>query len=667
MEANNGILLHMETDPETNPSVSIFYPQVIGELTPFQGRQFETLEEVYDFYNQYAREAGFSVQSYSSKKSKDGEVIRKEYVCNKEGSWSTETSGVVKRHRGVGRESCKARLIVVKSKYGGYVVTIFEEAHTHRMTTPRRRHLLKSHRRIFGVNQLVAQQLIFVNVSTHQQYDILATQAGGIENVGFTQQDMYNSKRDRRMKIKGHDGEMLFDHFMNEQEKNPGFIFKVETNIEHKITQCFWADAISRQLYKFYGDAVIFDTTYNTNRYCMIFAPIMGVNNHGQTIIFSGAFLSDETADSFIWLFREFLRAMPGDALKIIITDQDPAMTKAISEALPNTFQRYCSWHILNKFSDKPECILHYQQFRECVWDSESRDEFDLRWKSIVENSGSNEDTWLQSIFNIQSKWVPTYVNHIFSCGMSSSQRAESGHAFFKSHTLAYLHKIRQLHELPDQYILKGWTRSARSDLVVDNDGVEISVDNSLIGKRSALFQRYSHVIDKVILSDKASQIFCEALDSLIERIKPLLNGAEEVLPSARRNIDFETSLNEPDPVKSKGSRKDLRAERSWREKNTKVGVVMGVENMDKHTTKGTVLCFKNRKNANLFMLLMAWIIVLRHRMMSFLEDVSSSSDSTYFLEGARTWLIRCLQQHKMCVFFFCQTRILFLPLQGSI
>ncbi|VVA41627.1 PREDICTED: FAR1-RELATED SEQUENCE, partial [Prunus dulcis] len=64
------------------------------------------------------------------------------------------------------------------------------------------------------------------------------------------------------------------------QEKNPGFIFKVETNIEHKITRCFWADAIFRQSYKFYGDAVIFDTTYNTNRYCMIFAPIIGVNNH---------------------------------------------------------------------------------------------------------------------------------------------------------------------------------------------------------------------------------------------------------------------------------------------------------------------------------------------------------------------------------------------------
>ena len=79
----------------------------------------------------------------------------------------------------------------------------------------------------------------------------------------------------------------------------------------------------------------------------------MGVNNHGQMIIFACAFLSDEIADSFIWLFTQFLEAMPGDAPKMIITNQDPVMTKAISQTLPNTFHRFCSWHILMKFSEK--------------------------------------------------------------------------------------------------------------------------------------------------------------------------------------------------------------------------------------------------------------------------------------------------------------------------
>ncbi|XP_073037914.1 protein FAR1-RELATED SEQUENCE 5-like [Primulina eburnea] len=35
-------------------------------------------------------------------------------------------------------------------------------------------------------------------------------------------------------------------------------------------------------------------------------------------------------------------------------------------------------------------------------------------------------------MFELRHKWVPAYFNHIFSAGMSSSQRSESSHAFFK-------------------------------------------------------------------------------------------------------------------------------------------------------------------------------------------------------------------------------------------
>ncbi|KAK3204279.1 hypothetical protein Dsin_018325 [Dipteronia sinensis] len=58
---------------------------------------------------------------------------------------------------------------------------------------------------------------------------------------------------------------------------------------------------------------------------------ISGVNNHGQTIVFACAFLREETTNSFIWLFEQFKKAMPGGAPKMIITDQDLAMMKAIS------------------------------------------------------------------------------------------------------------------------------------------------------------------------------------------------------------------------------------------------------------------------------------------------------------------------------------------------
>ncbi|XP_062005724.1 protein FAR1-RELATED SEQUENCE 5-like [Rosa rugosa] len=540
----NGIIVpaEMETEPiqdippsEENVSTSAFYPQVRNELKPFKGQQFKTWEEAHVFYTKYAFAAGFIVRIGSI------------------------------------REDCKARMIVVRDKSGGFVVNIFDEAHTHPMTSPKRLHLLKSNRRLTKAQRSLWEQLSMVNIPTHQQFDILGVQAGGFQYIGCTQQDLYNLERDKRKETKGHDGEMLHDYFLLEQEKNSGFFFTIKADVENRITHCFWADAISRQSYKFYGGPP-----------------------------------------------------------KMIITDQDPAMEKAIFEVLLDTFHRYCSWHILRKFSEKLDAIKfrdHYDEFKNCIYSSENAEEFDFKWKSVLAKSGLSGHKWLQSIYEIRFRWVSAYMNHIFSAGMSSSQRAESTHSFFKDyvshknslvdfmvqfsrgllhkrheelisdhidinekprfkcpskmekqmvviytrkyyyifqdqlwesysynlevtkedetncilkvmrqdredgrarvirydkskdfascscklfesagvpcrHVLAHLHKLHQVHKLPYQYILKRWTKSARSEVVMDKIDMEITVRKSLLEKHGLLFQQYSHVIDSVVLSE---------------------------------------------------------------------------------------------------------------------------------------------------------------------
>ncbi|XP_048322381.2 protein FAR1-RELATED SEQUENCE 5-like isoform X1 [Ziziphus jujuba] len=169
----------------------------------------------------------------------------------------------------------------------------------------------------------------------------------------------------------------------------------------------------------------------------MIFASLVGVNNHSQTVLFACAFLSDERTESFIWLFELLKESMPTNNPKMIITDQDPAMTKAIAQSLSNTFHRYCSWHILEKFSTYLNAIIYrnfYKDFQQCIWESECLEEFERKWVTTIEKASLYDNDWLKSIFEIRSRWVPAYVNHIFSAGISSSQRAESFHAFFKKY-----------------------------------------------------------------------------------------------------------------------------------------------------------------------------------------------------------------------------------------
>lgn len=73
------------------------------------------------------------------------------------------------------------------------------------------------------------------------------------------------------------------------------------------------------------------------------------------------------------------------------IIDQDPAMTKAIFQALlPQTFHRYFSWHILNKFYEKINAIKHkdcFSDFQSYIWNSYSQEEFNSLWMDIIEHN----------------------------------------------------------------------------------------------------------------------------------------------------------------------------------------------------------------------------------------------------------------------------------------
>nr|XP_015873856.1 protein FAR1-RELATED SEQUENCE 5-like [Ziziphus jujuba var. spinosa] len=308
----------------------VYIPQVAENYKPKVGQEFESIDGAHEFYIKYAKEAGFSVHNSSTKRCKGAnEVVRKEFVCFKE-EVSSIKDDERKRCWGMTRENCKAKLAVVRSKTGKFVIS-FSAA----------------------------------NVPTHQQISILEFEAGGIENIGCTTKDIYNHEAKVRNELKGQDAELLKEYFLTEQEKDSCFFFKIDVDDDGKLKCCFWADSVSRRAYGCFGDVVVFDTTYNTNQYGMIFAPLVGVNNHGQTVLFPCAFLSDEKRESFVWLFELLKDSMPTNNPKMIITDQNPAMTKAIVQSLPNTFHRYCSWHILEKFSTYLNAITYREFYKD--------------------------------------------------------------------------------------------------------------------------------------------------------------------------------------------------------------------------------------------------------------------------------------------------------------
>ncbi|CAB4299897.1 unnamed protein product [Prunus armeniaca] len=375
-----------ESDDSVTANGRVYIPEVRNEETPAVGVKFDSLDLVYNFYNRYAFLAGFGIRLHSSFWGKNKkEILRKEFVCCKQGAYRNDETRERKRQRGISRCNCKAKIVVVKT-HGSkkYTISLFAEGHNHKMTPSGRMHLLRSHRRISDSTKVLTKQLGSVNIPINQKVSIFEVQSGGMNKIGFIKKDIYNLECSVNGKLRNHDVELVTEYFMAEQKKNEAFYFKIEGD----------------------GD--------NSMR-----------------------ILSKETTESFIWMFEEFKKAMPGGEPKTIITDQDAAMSRAISIAFPTTFHRLCIWHITSKFSVKlPHSAYkeYWGEFQKAIWDTDNKDEFDAKWNIVVTKAGLTDHPWLSSMFDLRESWVPAYARHFFAAGMSSSQRAECSHGFFKQY-----------------------------------------------------------------------------------------------------------------------------------------------------------------------------------------------------------------------------------------
>ena len=112
---------------DTSNCYAISYsPQVATDLKPRVGQQFNTIEDVYNFYNAYTKQGDFSIRSSASKKMEGSDVVyRKEFVYFKQGKGIMVKDVASQRRRGTVKEGYKAKIAALRSNSGSYVVTQF--------------------------------------------------------------------------------------------------------------------------------------------------------------------------------------------------------------------------------------------------------------------------------------------------------------------------------------------------------------------------------------------------------------------------------------------------------------------------------------------------------------------------------------------------------------
>lgn len=416
-----------------------------GDAEPHVGMEFDSEDAVKNFYSEYARRVGFSIRfrQYSRSRS-DGAVTFREYLCAKDG---------LRRRAG---DSCGGMLRIELNGKDKWIVTKFVKEHSHDIVSPSKVHHLRPRRHFAGAAKNMAETyeegvgivpsgVMYVSTDGNRVSSAEANRGArsapppvesnrAVKNTGSVGHAARPSSRKRTL---GKDAQNLLDYFKKMQAENPGFYYAIQLDEDNRMANVFWSDARSRSAYSHFGDTVTLDTMYRVNQYKVPFVPFTGVNHHGQTVLFGCALLLDESEATFVWLFRTFLAAMNDQAPASLVTDQDKAIQAAVALVFPEARHCFNKWDMLR---EGPERLAHacysHPNFQvdlyNCINSTDTIEEFESSWDSILDKYDLRRNDWLQSLYNARAKWVPAYFRDSFFAAISPNQGFQS--SFFEGY-----------------------------------------------------------------------------------------------------------------------------------------------------------------------------------------------------------------------------------------
>ncbi|XP_019157186.1 PREDICTED: protein FAR1-RELATED SEQUENCE 5-like [Ipomoea nil] len=420
-------------------------PAVDDHLVPVVGRQFKTLSEGVLFYMKYARLSGFDVRKSSTKRDRHGVTYMRYLLCSRQGvkgggrlERGPECSNGKtreRRRRISNRVKCKAKICLRKHSSGEFIVSVFVEEHTHQLCSESSKQFLRLNRGLDVAQQAFLGNCIKANIGGSKSLRLCKEMTGSYANVGATNVEFQNFRRDLQMYVDVGDGEMIIEKFKIQKEVCNEFFYEYHLDDEGRLARLFWADPTGRRAFSCYGDIISFDATYGTNRYSMVFVPFTGVDNHKRCITFAAGLLTKEDVDSYSWLLEKFKCAM-GKTPSCVVTDQDPAMRIAIKQVLSECLHRFCMWHIMTKVNEKLGSELAKdEKFRTrlngIVWNERLHTtEFELQWQKLMDDYKLSDHRWFCKLYTERESWIPAYFADLPMSGLlrtTSRSEAENG------------------------------------------------------------------------------------------------------------------------------------------------------------------------------------------------------------------------------------------------
>ncbi|EXB67264.1 Protein FAR1-RELATED SEQUENCE 6 [Morus notabilis] len=418
-------------------------------VPPAVGMEFDSYEDVYYFYNCYAKEQGFGVRVSNTWYRKSKERYRGKLSCSSAGF---KKKSEANRPRPETRTGCPAMIKFRLTDTKRWRIIEVELEHNH-LISPASGKFYKSHKSL-GVGTKRAPQLegpeevqkirLFRTV-------IIDTEANGSIDVDEVESGR-SSDCSNQLKLKAGDSQAVQNFFCHSQLMDPNFFYVVDLNEKGCLRNLFWADAKAQVAYNYFGDVVSVDATCFTKEYEVPLVSFVGVNHHGQSVLLGCGLLAGKTIESYTWLFRAFLTCMSGRPPQVIITDQCSTLQTAVADVFPRASQCLCLSRIMQKLPEKLGGLFEYDAIKaalsRAVYYSLKPEEFEAAWEDMIQRHGIGDQKWLQALYEERKRWVPVYLKDIFLAGMIPIQPDEIVSSLFEE----FLNKHTPLREFLDKY-----------------------------------------------------------------------------------------------------------------------------------------------------------------------------------------------------------------------
>ncbi|XP_021722390.1 protein FAR-RED IMPAIRED RESPONSE 1-like [Chenopodium quinoa] len=245
--------------------------------------------------------------------------------------------------------------------------------------------------------------------------------------------------------------------------------------------------------------------------------------------MFGCAFITNETTETFEWVLESFKKSMAGAEPKTIFTDQDQVMSNAITKA--------AEIFTLNIFKDFEE-------------------EYDTSMRSYIRDV-SNEMTVGLKIFEVSLHEVFKHSHSVFY-NDRLKEFACSCLCFNETGIICY-HILRVMHMhnvfiIPPRYIMKRWTKAAKSSNWEDREGSvqEVGEENTMLNTswRHTIARNFYNLVCICQTNTDVKKVCDESLDKMYQAVKKAFQSDEEKIKEI--NEEEERRKTVPDPLQPK-------------------------------------------------------------------------------------------------------------------